>query len=46
MTAIWLDPLKRERMDHLVIAFGCLFATALAILASLVKIGPILLGVG
>jgi rhomboid protease GluP len=46
MTAIWLDPLKRERMDHLVIAAGCLGATALAILASLIKIGPLLVGRG
>jgi rhomboid protease GluP len=46
MTAIWLDPLKHERMDHLVIAVACLAATALAILASLVKIGPLLLGFG
>jgi rhomboid protease GluP len=44
MAAIWLDPLKRERMDHLVIAAGCLAMTALAILASLIKIGPRLLG--
>jgi membrane associated rhomboid family serine protease len=42
VAAIWLDPLKRERMDHLIIAFGCLAATALAILASLVTIGPLL----
>ncbi len=41
--AIWLDPLKRERTDHLALAFGCLAATALAILASLIKIGPQLL---
>ena len=34
--AIWLDPLKRERTDHLALAFGCLVATALAILASLI----------
>jgi rhomboid protease GluP len=43
MAAIWLDPLKRERMDHLIIAVGCLVATALAILASLIKIVPLLL---
>jgi rhomboid protease GluP len=42
VAGIWLDPLKRERMDHLAIAAGCLAATALAILASLVKIGPLL----
>jgi rhomboid protease GluP len=46
MTAIWLDPLKHERMDHLVIAAGCLSATGLAILASLIRIGPLLVGRG
>jgi rhomboid protease GluP len=38
VTGIWLDPLKRERMDHLAIAVGCLVATALAVVASLVTI--------
>jgi rhomboid protease GluP len=33
---IWLDPLKRERMDHLVLAALCLIFTALAITASVV----------
>jgi rhomboid protease GluP len=37
---IWLDPLKRERTDHLALAVACLAATALAILASLITIGP------
>jgi rhomboid protease GluP len=41
--AIWLDPLKPERMDHLVIAVACLVATALAIVASLVKLLPYLI---
>ena len=31
VASIWLDPLKRERMDHLVIAAACLGATGLAI---------------
>jgi rhomboid protease GluP len=31
----WLDPLKNERMDHMVIALGCLAVTALAIVVSL-----------
>jgi hypothetical protein len=39
---MWLDPLKRERMDHLIIAALCLLATALAILASLFRIVPLL----
>jgi rhomboid protease GluP len=46
LTSIWLDPLKRERMDHLAIAAACLGATGLAILASLIKIGPLVLGGG
>jgi len=32
----WLDPLKPERMDHMVIAALCLIATGLAIAASLI----------
>jgi rhomboid protease GluP len=42
VAAIWLDPLKPERMDHLVIAVVCVAMTALAVLASMVKIfGPL-----
>jgi rhomboid protease GluP len=44
VTAIWLDPLKREHMDHLVIAFVCLGLTAAAIIASLVKVLPAFFG--
>jgi rhomboid protease GluP len=36
LAAIWLDPLKRERMDHLLGAAICLLLTALAIVASVV----------
>jgi rhomboid protease GluP len=36
MAGAWLDPLKPERMDHLVGAAICLGITALAILASIV----------
>jgi rhomboid protease GluP len=36
LAGLWLDPLKRERMDHLVGAVICLVATALAIIASVV----------
>jgi len=32
----FLDPLRTERLDHLLVALGCLAASALAILASLV----------
>ncbi len=38
--SMWLDPLKRERMDHFVGAVACLAATVLAILASLFTILP------
>jgi membrane associated rhomboid family serine protease len=37
---IWLDPLKPERIDHLAIAVGCVAATALSIVASLVTVLP------
>ena len=36
LASMWLDPLKRERMDHFVGAAVCLVATALAVIASLV----------
>ena len=38
LASLWLDPLKPERVDHLVIAVGCIVATALAVLASLLKV--------
>jgi rhomboid protease GluP len=37
LVAKWLDPLKPERGDHLLIAAGCLLASLLAILASIVE---------
>ena len=40
--AIWLDPLKPERIDHLALAVACLGVTAAAIVASLVKVLPAL----
>jgi membrane associated rhomboid family serine protease len=36
----WLDPLKRERMDHFVGAAVCLVATALSVVTSLVIFLP------
>jgi rhomboid protease GluP len=39
----WLDPLKPERMDHLVGAAACLGLTALAILASFVAYWPVIM---
>ena len=40
--SMWLDPLKPERMDHLVGAALCLVLTALAILLSIVTALPML----
>jgi rhomboid protease GluP len=36
LTGLWLDPLKRERVDHLLIAAICVFLTFLAIAASVI----------
>lgn len=43
--SMWLDPLKRERMDHFVGAAICLVATAVAILTSFISYLPILIQV-
>jgi rhomboid protease GluP len=34
LAGIWLDPLKPERMDHMMIAAACLIASGLAVAAS------------
>jgi hypothetical protein len=39
---MWLDPLKRERMDHFIGAAICLVVTAMAIAASLMITLPYL----
>jgi rhomboid protease GluP len=39
LAGMWLDPLKPERMDHLVGAVICLALTALSIIASIVSVG-------
>jgi len=36
LAGAWLDPLKRERMDHFVGAAACIILSALAVIASLV----------
>ena len=36
LAGMWLDPLKRERMDHFVWAAACLAITGLSILASII----------
>jgi rhomboid protease GluP len=38
LSGMWLDPLKRERIDHLVGAAICIAVTALAIAASVVTV--------
>lgn len=38
LASMWLDPLKRERMDHFIGAALCLLATALAILWSILSV--------
>lgn len=38
LASFWLDPLRRERMNHLLWAVVCLAATALAIVGSIVRI--------
>ncbi len=38
LASMWLDPLKRERMDHFIGAALCLAATALAILWSILSV--------
>jgi rhomboid protease GluP len=38
LAAMWLDPLKRERMDHFIGAAVCLAATALSIVASILSV--------
>ena len=37
LTSVWLDPLKPERVNHMVGALVCLLATVLAIIASVVS---------
>ncbi len=42
LAGMWLDPLKRERMDHFIGAAICLLATVLAVVASMFLTLPIL----
>ena len=42
LASTWLDPLKPERANHMIGALVCLAATALAILASMLRVGPLL----
>jgi hypothetical protein len=43
LAGMWLDPLRKERGDHLLGAVICLVLTTLAIIASMVKFLPIAL---
>jgi len=40
LAGMWLDPLKRERMDHFFIAAGCLVLSGVSIIASIVTVLP------
>ena len=42
LASMWLDPLRPERVNHMVGALVCLAATALAILASVITLLPAL----
>ena len=44
LMSMWLDPLKPERINHMIGALICLLATAGAILASMITIYPYLRG--
>jgi rhomboid protease GluP len=46
LVSMWLDPLKPERINHMVGALICLLATAGAILASMITLYPYLRGQG
>lgn len=43
LASLWLDPLKPERMDHLIAAAACIVLTGLAVIASLLTILPLLM---
>jgi rhomboid protease GluP len=42
LASMLLDPLKKERIDHILIAVGCLAITLVAILWTIVKVLPML----
>jgi rhomboid protease GluP len=44
LAGVWLDPLKPERMDHLVGAALCVLLSAIAIVVSVVSVLPAFLG--
>jgi rhomboid protease GluP len=44
LAGMLFDPLKRENLNHMVWALGCIVLTALAVLASVIKVGPVLFG--
>ena len=44
LAGMFMDPLKPERVNHMIVALLCLLATALAILASVLMVLPAFLG--
>lgn len=42
LSAMWMDPMKPERVNHMLAALVCLVATALAIVASVITVIPLL----
>jgi rhomboid protease GluP len=44
LAGMWMDPLKPERVNHMIAALACMVATVLAILASVLTLLPSLLG--
>ena len=42
LASMWLDPLKPERVNHMVLALVCLVATVLSILASVIRVGSLM----
>ncbi len=45
LASVWLDPLKPERSDHMLIALGCLVATVAAVAFSVVQGLSLLFGI-
>jgi rhomboid protease GluP len=44
LAGMWMDPLKPERINHMIGALVCLIATVLAVLASIITVLPAITG--
>jgi hypothetical protein len=44
LAGMWMDPLKPERINHMIGALVCLVATVLAVLASIITVLPAITG--